>query len=99
MSGMGGSSADHPSRVRVELYGVPRLICGTGEMEVDARSVGELLDALIRRHPALEGRVISRGSLHRAYRLNRNGREFLTRADHPISHGDCLILMSADAGG
>lgn len=89
-------------RIRIELYGIPRLRAGTGRVEVVAATIGAALSALAGACPPLEGTVLDAvGGLHPAYWLSLNGARFLTAGerDLPLQDGDCLIVLSADAGG
>jgi hypothetical protein len=88
-------------RIRVELYGIPRLRAGRGALDLSARTVAEALEALAACCPALQGSVIVGGTLRPEFRINRNGETFLL--DDPatitLAPGDVLIVLSADAGG
>ncbi len=87
-------------QVHVELYGVPRLRAGTGQVTVQAASIGEALHALARACPALVNTVLSAdGPLSPAYTLNINGQRFATDPATPLSDGDSLILLAIDVGG
>ena len=49
----------HPSpSVTVELFGVPRLIAGARSVAAAGRTMADLAADLVRRNPALAGRVL-----------------------------------------
>jgi molybdopterin converting factor small subunit len=83
----------------VELFGVPRLRAGTGRIEVDAATCGDALDRLATLCPALDGTVIVNRRVGSAYRLCLNGESFPDDPETPLSPGDALLLLAADAGG
>jgi molybdopterin converting factor small subunit len=66
-----------------------------------AATVADALTALAAACPALVGPVLMPDgrSLCTGYLLNRNGREFIDRADAPLADGDCLLLIASAAGG
>lgn len=97
-------------RCTVELLGVARLRAARGAVEVrlderrgecGAATVADVLTALAAACPALVGPVLTPDghSLCTGYLLNRNGREFIDRADAPLANGDRLLLISSAAGG
>lgn len=100
-------------RCTVELLGVARLRAARGAVEVrlgerrsecgaaSAATVADALTALAVACPALVGPVLTPDShaLCTGYLLNRNGREFIDRADTPLADGDRLLLIASAAGG
>ena len=97
-------------RCTVELLGVARLRAARRAVEVrlderrgecGAATVADALTALAAACPALVGPVLTPDghSLCTGYLLNRNGREFVDRADAPLADGDRLLLISSAAGG
>lgn len=85
--------------VTFELYGVARLRAGRQSIAVRGDTIGSAIAALERACPVLAGPVLEAGRLNRHFRLSLNGRSFVSDPDHPLSEGDTLILMSAEAGG
>ncbi len=83
----------------IELFGTARLRAGLARLEVASDTLGGAISALTRACPSLVGPVIVGGSLHPAYRLSLNGDRFVTEPETPLVDGDCLLLISADAGG
>lgn len=85
--------------VVIELYGVPRLRAGRDAFEVEARSLGEALQQLGARCPALAPAVVDGGRLGRSYLVALNGRQLTADPATPLADGDVVVLLSADAGG
>jgi molybdopterin converting factor small subunit len=84
--------------MHVEFLGIPRARTGVAELEIDAESLGQLLDTLARRYPAL-GALIAAGTLHPSLAANLNGDCFVSDPATPLGPQDRLLLLSADAGG
>jgi len=85
--------------ITVELFGVPRLRAGRDAIEVEARSLGEALEALVFACPALDPSVIVQGRLLSHYLVALNGVQLTAEPTTPLSPGDTLVLLSADGGG
>ena len=85
--------------ITIELYGVPRLRAGKGAFTVEAASLGEALRALGAACPALDPSVVHDGALLPYYLIAKNGTQFTADPQTPLSPGDILILLSAEAGG
>lgn len=86
-------------RVRIELFGVPRLLAGIETMEVEAATVCAALSALAERCPALAPSVIDEGSLSSAYVVAINGTQFDDDPERSLREGDAIVIVSAQAGG
>ncbi|HET9361470.1 MAG TPA: MoaD/ThiS family protein [Vicinamibacterales bacterium] len=84
--------------MHVEFLGIPRQRAGVSELEVEARTLGQLLDALALRCPAL-GELITPQGLHPSLSANLNGDAFVRDPDTPLAKGDTLLILSADVGG
>jgi molybdopterin converting factor small subunit len=84
--------------MRVEFYGVSRQRAGVGELEVSASSLGELLTILSSRVPALSDLIVG-DSMHPALAASLNGDRFVRDPKTPLREKDCVLLLSADAGG
>ena len=82
----------------VEFLGVPRERAGLAELQIDADTLGGLLGALTERVPALAD-FITGNRLHPAFVANLNGDRFVTDPATPLREGDCVLILSADAGG
>jgi hypothetical protein len=68
-------------------------------VSVPAATVREALAAVAAACPALAGILGEDGRLAPQYLLSLDGGHFLTDLGRPLRHGDCLLLLSADAGG
>ena len=84
--------------MHVEFFGVPRERAGISELEVHAETLGQLLGALVRRMPSLS-EIIQEDRLHPAFVANLNGDRFVTDPGTPLGADDCVLILSADAGG
>ena len=88
--------------MHVEFFGVPRERAGLSGLEMNAETLGQLLTTLAARIPSL-GKFIStdgQGShLHPAFVANLNGDRFVSDPRTPLAENDCVIILSADAGG
>ncbi len=84
--------------MRVEFLGIPRERAGVAELELDAETLGQLLAALERRFPALK-EVVEAGRLRSSFAANLNGDQFVTDPLTRLTAGDCVLILSADAGG
>jgi molybdopterin converting factor small subunit len=84
--------------MRVELLGVPRERAGIAELEMQADTLGQLLAALALRFPSL-GELISAGQLKPSVVANLNGDQFVSDPGTQLGKDDCVLILSADAGG
>jgi molybdopterin converting factor small subunit len=84
--------------MRVEFLGIPRERTGVAELELDAWTLGQLLTALEQRFPALDA-LIDAGRLQPSFAANLNGDRFISDPATRLSAGDCVLILSADAGG
>ena len=84
--------------MQVEFLGVPRQRAGVSELAVDAGTLGELLRTLSDRLPSL-GDVIAGDRLHPSFAANLNGDEFISDPNTALNATDCVLILSADAGG
>ena len=84
--------------MHVEFFGVPRERAGLSQLEVKADTLGQLLTTLAVRIPALGG-VLNVDGLHSAFVANLNGDRFVSDPGTPLKENDCVLILSADAGG
>lgn len=84
--------------MQVEFYGVSRQRAGVGSLEINAATLGELLTILSARVPALSD-LIEGDRLHPALAASLNGDRFVRDPGTPLGEDDCVLLLSADAGG
>ena len=85
--------------ITFELYGVPRLRAGVARVSVEADSLAGALRGLSKNCPALDGTVLFDGRVHPAYKLSRNGDDFIDDPETQLVDGDALLLLAADVGG
>ena len=84
--------------MRVEFFGVPRQRAGISELEMHAQTLGQLLVKIVAEVPSFEEFVVS-GRLHAAFVANLNGDRFVEDPETQLGEGDCVLILSADAGG
>ena len=84
--------------MHVESLCVSRDRAGTAEMDVDADTLGRLLEALSARVPGL-AELILVDRLHPSLAANLNGDCFISDPDTPLADHDRVLIVSADAGG
>jgi molybdopterin converting factor small subunit len=85
--------------VRVELFGIVRHRAGVGELEVEAATLGEVLQAAGDRLPDLRGTCIEGNRLRCGFLANINGKAFVSDPAMRLAAGDCVLILSADPGG
>jgi len=91
-------------RCVVEMFGLPPEITELREVGVelkDRASLGDLIAALRRKIPALEGRVIRAGEdrLTQYYAFNINGRFHFDDSKLQLQDGDRVVLLLLASGG
>lgn len=91
-------------RCVVELYGLPRQVTELREVEVglkDGASLSEVVAALKREIPALEGRVTRAGEdrLLEHYAFNVNGHFYFEDREVQLQDGDHVLLLTLASGG
>ena len=84
--------------MQVEFLGVPRQRAGVSELKIQADTLGELLCALTVRIPPLRD-LIDVDRLNSSFIANLNGGEFISDPGTPLREDDCVLILSADAGG
>jgi sulfur-carrier protein len=75
---------------------------GEREIEVGGTTVGEVLDALYERHPAVRTQLQTPdGELHKFVNvyLNEEDVRLLSWLDTEVADGDTLLILPAMAGG
>lgn len=91
-------------RVRVELFGLARLVAGRREVEIEVpeqAAPSDVAVALADACPALVGSAIreDRAGLKDSYVFNLNGAAFVAGGPLRLKPGDSLLLFSSQAGG
>jgi molybdopterin converting factor small subunit len=84
--------------MQVEFLGIPRERAGVSTLEVHATTLGQLLGRLAEDLPAL-AELIADDRLHPALAANLNGDRFVSDPETPLAEKDCVLILSADAGG
>jgi sulfur-carrier protein len=89
--------------IHVEFYGLARQRAGISHVELewkaaDAR-LAEVLGALARSLPDFGREWIVAGKLHPTLAANLDAVHFVSDPATPIRDGQCLLILSADAGG
>jgi molybdopterin converting factor small subunit len=84
--------------MHVEFLGVSRQRAGISALEVQADTLGQLLGVLEAQIPLL-GELINVDRLHSAFVANLNGDQFVSDPETPLIESDCVLILSADAGG
>ena len=84
--------------MHVEFFGVPRHCAGVPKLEIQADTLGQLLRKLAAQMPAL-AQFIAMDQLHSAFVANLNGDRFVSDPLTLLLDDDCVIILSADAGG
>jgi molybdopterin converting factor small subunit len=84
--------------MHVEFLGVPRQRAGISQMEVQADTLGQLLGMLASQIPSLRD-LIASDQLHSSFVANLNGDRFVNDPGTPLGADDCVLILSADAGG
>jgi molybdopterin converting factor small subunit len=77
----------------VEFFGLARHRSGCVAGVFQGESVGEVLKSVFNSHPELQPDFAAR------FLVSINGREFTSDPATPLSPGDRILLLSADAGG
>jgi molybdopterin converting factor small subunit len=84
--------------MHVEFFGVSRQHAGVSDLEVQADTLGHLLGTLAAQIPSL-GEFIAVDRLHSSFVANLNGNQFVSDPGTPLRDSDCILILSADAGG
>ena len=84
--------------MRVEFFGIPRERAGTAEFELQAETLGQLLNLLAVQFPSLR-EVVQSGRLRSPFLASLNGDRFISDPATKLSESDSVLILSADAGG
>ena len=75
---------------------------GERAIEVDGATIGDAVQSLVGRHPALAGQLLTpEGDLHRFVNVYLNGQDvrYLAGLETPVGERDEIRLLPAIAGG
>ena len=84
--------------MRVEFLGLSRERAGVAELELQAETLGQALATLAVRFPSFRD-VIAGDCLKPSFVANLNGDRFVTDPRTRLAETDCILILSADAGG
>jgi molybdopterin converting factor small subunit len=84
--------------MHVEFFGISRERAGVAELELQAETLGQLLTTLAVRFPSF-GDVVQSGRLRSPFLANLNGDRFVSDPATRLNEADCVLILSADAGG
>ena len=84
--------------MRVEFFGVSRQRAGISELEIEAETLGQVLEALAHRIPSLR-EFIAVDRLHPSLTASLNGDLFVSDPQTRLAKNDRVFILSADAGG
>jgi len=84
--------------MRVEFFGIPRERAGIAEFELQAETLGQLLNVLAVRFPSFS-EVVQSGRLRSPFLANLNGDRFISDPATKLRESDYVLILSADAGG
>ncbi|HEY2842382.1 MAG TPA: hypothetical protein VGJ09_01985 [Bryobacteraceae bacterium] len=84
--------------MHVEFLGVPRQRAGVSELDIQADTLGQLLGTLVAQIPSL-GELVCVDRLQSSFVANLNGNQFVSDPGTPLEEHDCVLILSADAGG
>jgi molybdopterin converting factor small subunit len=86
--------------IRVELFGVPRLLMGARSLTANGATLADLAADLVRRSPALAGRVLDSctGWPLDGYSFVVD-EQFTRDRDLPLHTGTSVLLVASAAGG
>jgi molybdopterin converting factor small subunit len=85
--------------VTVEFLGIVRHRSGREFLEVEAETLGQLLQRVGEEIPVLNESCLENGCLKPGYLASLDGQRFTTDPATALAPGDRVILLSADAGG
>ena len=85
--------------MRIELFGIARARAGREAVDVEAASLGAAIRALAEACPGLVPEVVGDGGLAEGFVANLNGEAFVADAATPLTGGDTLLILGAQAGG
>jgi len=90
--------------VCIEFYGMARRWAGMPKIRLEfaghSTTLGDVFRRLGQSTEAMSGEVVcNAGKLHPTLSANLDGTRFVSDPATPIRDGQCLLILSADAGG
>ena len=84
---------------RVKLFANFREAAGVREVEVEASSVGELLEKLVKQFPKLEELFYEKGELRDYVNIMVNGKNVRGDLSYPLNEEDEVAIFPPVSGG
>jgi sulfur-carrier protein len=89
--------------IRIEFYGIARQRAGVSDVNLDTTAremrLHDVLTELTRRIPELSRELVCGGRLHESLTANLDGARFVRDPATLVRDGQCVLILSADAGG
>jgi sulfur-carrier protein len=88
--------------IRVEFYGIARQRAGRPAIELEpsgSATLGAIIEELGQRLPEFGRACVAGGDLQPELAANLDGQRFISDPATSIRDGQCLLILSADAGG
>ena len=85
--------------VDVDLFGIARARAGVARVSTTGDDLGDMLDQLARRFPALAESSIEGRHLRPGFTANLGGDRFVTAPETRLVEGAVVLILSVDAGG
>ena len=87
----------------VEFFGIARQRAGVARAEIvlpqKQATLRDVFTHLIAAFPSLSGECIAEGRLRSGFSANVGGERFVSDPATILTENDCLLILSADAGG
>ena len=89
------------AKVKVKYLGLMKATTRVGSEEIDAESVGELMDEIIKRHEAIQQHLYERESTDPSLVVTYNGLSIKNIKDYDLKlkDGDEVMLATIISGG
>jgi molybdopterin converting factor small subunit len=95
-----------PMPVTIEFYGIARERVGRDQIDVEGNSLGEVMSELGEQFPEFSRDCLSTNdnkpgvkTLNRLFIASLGKDRFIRDPQTPLVDGDCLLILSVDAGG
>jgi hypothetical protein len=89
--------------IRVEFYGIARQRAGRSHFEIapagPQTTLGQVLMQIGDALPGFGSECLADGRLQASLAANLDGQRFVSDPATPVGEGQCLLILSADAGG
>ncbi|MCE9525295.1 MAG: MoaD/ThiS family protein [Planctomycetales bacterium] len=89
--------------LRVEFFGIARQRAGVARAELELPDNQTTMEAvfavLSAMFPGLKDECIAEGRLRSGFSANLGGERFISDPATVLTENDCLLILSADAGG